>query len=309
MRKNEWGLVLTGGGGKGAYQIGVWKALREFGLEQKITAVSGVSVGALNAVLFGLGDLAEAEDIWSHMDPGAFLEISLNERESSDGVFSRNGLIKLMDDRISFETVAACNKRIYVAVSNTQNAKVQSEYFTLNGKSEDEIKTLLLASSALPVIYDSVKIGEKVYRDGGLKDNLPVSPLYEAGYRKILVIGLKPQVKLNAFDYPGTEFIPILPSWDLGDFFSGTLDFSKVGSLRRLQLGYQDGKAVLEWYYSNRNKTWSEFQVEYRKEGQETYQRLRQGRRQIKLEGEIREELEKLKDLMKRYSGEQEVDD
>ena len=69
MEKQKWGLVLAGGGGKGAYQIGVWKALREFGLEEEIAAVSGVSVGALNAVLFGLGSLDQAEDIWKHIDP------------------------------------------------------------------------------------------------------------------------------------------------------------------------------------------------------------------------------------------------
>ena len=38
------GLVLGGGGGKGAYQIGVWRAIREFNLENKITAVMGLSL-------------------------------------------------------------------------------------------------------------------------------------------------------------------------------------------------------------------------------------------------------------------------
>ncbi len=41
------GLVLAGGGGKGAYQIGVWKYLHEVGLDRNITAVSGTSVQSL----------------------------------------------------------------------------------------------------------------------------------------------------------------------------------------------------------------------------------------------------------------------
>lgn len=49
--KDEWGLVLAGGGGKGAYQAGAFKALWEYGIQDYITAVSGASVGALNAVL------------------------------------------------------------------------------------------------------------------------------------------------------------------------------------------------------------------------------------------------------------------
>lgn len=66
-QKKEFGLVLAGGGGKGAYEIGVWKALRETG-KIKIGAVSGTSVGALNAVLFAVGDYESAEDIWMHID-------------------------------------------------------------------------------------------------------------------------------------------------------------------------------------------------------------------------------------------------
>jgi NTE family protein len=46
------GVVFEGGGGKGSYQIGAWKAIRDMGIEPYITCVSGTSVGALNAALF-----------------------------------------------------------------------------------------------------------------------------------------------------------------------------------------------------------------------------------------------------------------
>jgi NTE family protein len=39
------GLVLAGGGGKGGYEIGVWKYLKEIGLDKKIAVISGTSVG------------------------------------------------------------------------------------------------------------------------------------------------------------------------------------------------------------------------------------------------------------------------
>lgn len=58
------GLVFAGGGGKGAYQIGVWKALEEMGIAERVEAVSGTWVGALNAALFAQGDLARAEAAW-----------------------------------------------------------------------------------------------------------------------------------------------------------------------------------------------------------------------------------------------------
>ena len=46
------GLVLSGGGGKGAYELGVWKALKELNLNKYISVFSGTSIGAFNAALF-----------------------------------------------------------------------------------------------------------------------------------------------------------------------------------------------------------------------------------------------------------------
>ena len=61
----EYGLVFDGGGARGAYQIGAWRALSEAGV--KISAVAGTSVGALNGALVCMGDLEKAEHIWKEM--------------------------------------------------------------------------------------------------------------------------------------------------------------------------------------------------------------------------------------------------
>lgn len=70
----KWAMVLAGGGGKGSYQIGVWKALREMDLEKNLIALSGSSVGALNAALISLGDYDNAEKIWNSIMPEQFLD-------------------------------------------------------------------------------------------------------------------------------------------------------------------------------------------------------------------------------------------
>ncbi len=59
-----FGLVLSGGGAKGAYEVGVWKALEEYGISDDIKVISGSSVGALNAALFACSDVGEAETLW-----------------------------------------------------------------------------------------------------------------------------------------------------------------------------------------------------------------------------------------------------
>lgn len=77
---SKLGLVFAGGGGRGAYQIGVWRALREYGLDRRVCAVSGTSVGALNAALFAQGDLAVAESVWEQISP-AQIFVSTGEKD------------------------------------------------------------------------------------------------------------------------------------------------------------------------------------------------------------------------------------
>ena len=60
----SYGVVLEGGGAKGAYQVGAWKALRETGI--KIRGVVGSSVGSLNGVMMVMDDFTGTWDIWSH---------------------------------------------------------------------------------------------------------------------------------------------------------------------------------------------------------------------------------------------------
>lgn len=70
------GLVLSGGGAKGAYEVGVWKALCEKGLADQIRVFSGTSVGAINAAIFAsVRDPNKCAQIW---------------REDVRGVFSAN---------------------------------------------------------------------------------------------------------------------------------------------------------------------------------------------------------------------------
>lgn len=67
------GLVFAGGGGKGAYQIGTWKYLHQQGMDRYVKAVSGSSVGALNAALFVGGSYEQAESIWENIRPEQIL--------------------------------------------------------------------------------------------------------------------------------------------------------------------------------------------------------------------------------------------
>ena len=68
-----FGLVLEGGGAKGAYQIGAWKALRELGV--KIKGVAGTSVGALNGAMIVQNDFDTAYEVWHNISFGKILKV------------------------------------------------------------------------------------------------------------------------------------------------------------------------------------------------------------------------------------------
>ena len=69
------GLVLSGGGSKGAYEIGVYAALRH--LKKDISIVTGTSVGAINGVFVVQKDLKGALKFWDHVN----LKIIFDEEE------------------------------------------------------------------------------------------------------------------------------------------------------------------------------------------------------------------------------------
>ena len=62
-RPRKVGFALSGGGGKGAYQVGVLRVLRDAGVRPDV--IAGTSVGALNATLLCLDELEVAADFWS----------------------------------------------------------------------------------------------------------------------------------------------------------------------------------------------------------------------------------------------------
>ena len=69
----EYGVVLEGGGARGAYQIGALKAVTEAGI--RIGAVAGASVGALNGAFLCMGDLKAAEELWGNLAYSQILNV------------------------------------------------------------------------------------------------------------------------------------------------------------------------------------------------------------------------------------------
>lgn len=256
------GLVFAGGGGKGSYQIGVWKALKSFGIDKHISAISGTSIGALNAMLFLQDRYSEVEDIWINISQEKMLPIDeklilrnmfclsvsrknlqsvleWEERLKEFGTVSRAGLNELIDKYIDYEALKSTDKECYVCCAEVPDIK--AKYFDIKSFDLDLLKTLLHATSAIPLVFEREYIEGKYYMDGGLVDNIPVKPLYDSGCDVIIVVYFD---KINRIDkslYPNAKIIELLPSRDMGGWLRGTLNFSRHDAIDRVLEGYKDG--------------------------------------------------------------------
>jgi len=255
------GLALAGGGARGAYQIGAWKALIELGIVDDISAYSGASVGSLNAVLFAMGDYELAKDLWLNLDKDSLFNIEkkiykriYRERLKflNRGVFSTKRLEKLIDETVSFDKIK--DKEIYIATTYLGGEKStffdllhtnykhyfksdnQISYHLLRDLEEEKIKKIMLASCAIPVAFRPIMIGNETFYDGGILDNTPYQPLLDSGCEVIIIIDLFKASFIKKKPVKGARLITVHPRRSL----RGVLDFNNKYILRRFELGYND---------------------------------------------------------------------
>ena len=242
------GLVLCGGGGKGAYQVGVLKALKENGLLNEVTAISGASIGAINAVLYAMDDVELMYKAWDDMDMRTLFDIDLELFVEKNILFSRDETLKLISKYMDFEKLLGSNIDIYASICKivTGETELKPEYRKLSDYDIDTAKKILLASTALPLIYEAVEIDGSYYRDGGICDNTPIKPLYDAGIRQFIVICMNQNKVINTDKWKDAEFITITPSKDLGQLVDGTLNFHEKAIDFREMLGYKDGLRAIK---------------------------------------------------------------
>lgn len=251
-------LLFGGGGAKGAFQIGAWQALQETPLLGRIRAVAGCSVGALNAVLFALGDFEFAQSVWLRIQPSDLLT-----RGTDGAFFSREGLIRLID-QLPMERVRRAPIKIIVSVHHT--VQKQPVFFELNGLPDSDIRTLLLASSAIPRVYAPERYLGAEYIDGSAtpEGDQCIAPVYAQGHRELLLVTMRPQFSLYGGQsvgmlrtgnsdltqqYPDCSFTIIKPLRPMGNLLTGTLSFAPEKIRARMEQGYADTKAALSGLY------------------------------------------------------------
>ena len=94
-KEKEYGLVLAGGGTKGAYQIGVWKALQELGI--KIKAIAGASIGSINGAFILQDNIEKIEELYKNLKITDVMKVN-KDIDTNKNIFNISNLVKLTAD-------------------------------------------------------------------------------------------------------------------------------------------------------------------------------------------------------------------
>ncbi len=255
-------LVLGGGGAKGAYELGVWRALDEMDIDIDIAV--GTSIGSLNAALFVQGDYDLAVRLWNEFDPGKMLEVEnykdMANREKlrasvegfAKGLFAEGGIDpteykRVIQENIDEKAVRASRIR-YGAVT------VEMENFVPVHKTIEEMKVgqlqdYIVASSSLAPALKPHEIDGKKYIDGGFHDNVPINMAVEMGATDIIAVDLSAVGVLKPVRSPEkiADLKYIKPYWDLGS----VLIFEDSVVKRNILLGYLDTLKVFGAFDGN----------------------------------------------------------
>lgn len=253
------GLVLSGGGMRGAAHIGVIKALEEYNISP--THVAGSSAGAIVGSLYAYG--YKWDEILRFFNEVQLMSISkyaLNKPGFIDAEkFYDDFKIYLKDDDFSF-----LKKKLFITATNILNGKLKIF-------EKGELIKTVLASAAFPGLFAPVKIKTSYYIDGGALNNFPLEAIkqkcerfigvYVDGFDVVKMKDLKHShnvvervFKLKSVLENQHKFaecdIMIMPS-ELNKF--GTFDKKNIEAI--VDIGYNAAKIALENYDLDRFKS------------------------------------------------------
>lgn len=248
-----YGLVLEGGGAKGAYHIGALKALKELNIE--IDAVAGTSIGAMNGAMFVQNKLDIAYDYWYNISTAKVLDIedrylsellnlSINQNNLSyfigkaREVLQNRGLDnsflrEILEENIDENKIRKSDIAFAIVTLSLSDLK-PLELF-IEDIPDGKLVDYIMASSYLPA-FKMQRFDGKILIDGGFYENLPIKTLQNRGYKKIIAIrtyGLGDMEKQVDDDQ---EIIFINPSQELGRM----LNFDQENARKNIKMGYYD---------------------------------------------------------------------
>ena len=235
-------LVLAGGGARGSYQVGVWRALMELDWHPQI--ITGTSVGSLNGAMFVLDLYETARDMWLTIRSKDVMELPEENADLSAlhdflrrvvraGGMDVSPLEEIVERVLDEEALRAAPTRFGLVTVESRGLKARE--LPLEEIPAGRVKDYLLASAACFPALRAREIDGVKFLDGGYSDNMPTGLAKKMGAEELVCVDLE-GVGITRPNLTGLPTTMIRSYWELGDI----LHFDPDTARRNIELGYYD---------------------------------------------------------------------
>jgi NTE family protein len=243
-------LVLSGGGSKGAYQVGALKHILGE-LHVVYDAFCGVSVGAINCAFLSMFNYGEEQQsveqlisLWNELDTPKIYKrwfpFGRWHALWNKSFFDSSPLQNLLRAGLSLEKIRASGKKINVGTVSLSSGK-----YTIFDQASDYFIEAVIASASFPGMLTPVNFLGQLWTDGGVKEISPIQKAMEMGADIIDVIITSPQTRVKRFIENPTTVDILKRSIDLSTDKIMANDIEKVQMHNRLaEAGISDRKVV-----------------------------------------------------------------
>ena len=235
-------LVLAGGGARGSYQVGVWRALTELGWNPQI--ITGTSVGSLNGAMFALDLYETARDMWTSIRSQDVMELPEETRNLTElhqflrdvvraGGMDVTPLEEILERVLDEDALRASPIRFGLVTVEKRGLKPRE--LPLEEIPKGKVKDYLLASAACFPALRAKQIDGVQFLDGGYRDNMPTALAQKMGAEELVCVDLE-GVGITLPNRTGLPTTMVRSYWELGDI----LHFDPDTARRNIELGYYD---------------------------------------------------------------------
>ena len=236
-------VVLSGGGAKGAYEVGVWKALRKMHIKYDI--VTGTSIGALNGMMMVQNEFYKCIRLWKNINYDVlydnFKKITSSKEmyleylnKIFDGGIDTNKIEQIINNL--YKPNKLYNSKINFGVVSFNLSTRKVIYSTKKNTRPDKLKKYILASATCFPFFKPTKIGTDILVDGGYYDNLPINLALDLGATEIIAVDLRAVGFKQKIRNEKIKVTYIEPNNKLDSF----LMFDSNVTKRMMKLGYND---------------------------------------------------------------------
>ena len=242
-------IVLSGGGARGAYQVGVWKTLRKLGIKYDI--VTGTSIGSINGLMMVQNDYFKTLWLWISIGFDVIYDSKFPNKYDTlsemidiykeyvkhflkQGGISTSKISNLIDHIFNWNKFS--NSKIDYGLVTYNFTKKQPLSIIKKDLKENQVVEYVMASACCYPAFQKAEINGEKYIDGGYYDNMPINLAIEMGAEEIIAVDLEAIGFKKPIEKSNIKITYIKPRNDIGPF----LVFDKKLAIRAIKYGYYD---------------------------------------------------------------------